>query len=142
MGQYFLAVNETKRQYVCPWCIGGGAKLWEWMVNDYAGLFVLLLRQSNESGGGDWDGYHNGYDEGDCVKCKPGGEHSRLDKLVGSWAGDSVVLVGDYDQSNLFDIAREEYQNISRDIGQAFNRFTGSQERQLTLEACDGCNKV
>ena len=28
MGQYFKAINLDKKEYVCPWCLGGGAKLW------------------------------------------------------------------------------------------------------------------
>ena len=52
MGQYFKAVNVSKKEYVDPWYLGV-AKLWEWCVNKEAGLFPYLLRKSNESGGGD-----------------------------------------------------------------------------------------
>jgi len=27
MGQYFIAVNKTKKEYIRAWDIGGGAKL-------------------------------------------------------------------------------------------------------------------
>ena len=53
MGQYFRVVNKTKKEYVSPWDIGGGAKLWEWCANHTAGIFPYLLRKSNEGGGGD-----------------------------------------------------------------------------------------
>ena len=53
IGQYFRAVNKTKKEVVCPWCVGGGAKLWEWAANPIGALFVLLLRRSSGSGGGD-----------------------------------------------------------------------------------------
>jgi hypothetical protein len=33
--------------------------------------------------------------------------------LSGRWAGDRVVLVGDYDKSNLYEIAEKKYKNIS-----------------------------
>jgi hypothetical protein len=53
MGQYFIAVNKTKKEYVRSWDIGGVAKLWEWCVNRTAGIFPYLLRKRNEGGGGD-----------------------------------------------------------------------------------------
>lgn len=142
MGQYFLLVNQDKKQYVCPWCLGGGAKLWEWAANHQAGIFPLLLRQSTASGGGDWYGYGLGYDEGTCLGCDGSQTHqSPLDGVVGSWAGDRVTLVGDYDDSNLFDLARQQYTNISRDIGRAFNQFVDVEPYRLQLQRCDGCRK-
>jgi hypothetical protein len=44
MGQYFMPVNTTKKEYVRSWDIGGFAKLWEWCVNSQAGIFPYLLR--------------------------------------------------------------------------------------------------
>jgi hypothetical protein len=52
MGQYFIAVNKTKQEYVRSWDIGGVAKLWEWCANRTAGIFPYLLRKSNEGGAG------------------------------------------------------------------------------------------
>ena len=54
MGQYFKAINVTKQEVVCPWCLGTGAKLWEWAANPLAAVFTLLLRKSDASGGGDY----------------------------------------------------------------------------------------
>ena len=54
MGQYFKPVNLDKREYVCPWCIGGLAKLWEWAANPWGAIFVMLLRKSSGGGGGDY----------------------------------------------------------------------------------------
>lgn len=56
-----------------------------------------MLRQSNEGGGGDIQTW-------------------REDKLIGSWAGDRIVIVGDYDKSKLFQKAEEKYKDISKDI--------------------------
>jgi hypothetical protein len=56
MGQYFKAINLDKREVVCPWCLDGGAKLWEWAVNRQGAVFTLLLRQSSSTGGGDYGG--------------------------------------------------------------------------------------
>lgn len=77
MGQYFLLVNEDKKEYVSPWDIGGGGKLWEWIANiNECGVITSLI----------------------------------ADK----WSGDRVVLVGDYDESKLFEKAEKAYKNISK----------------------------
>jgi hypothetical protein len=114
MGQYFRAVNLTKREYVDPWDIGGGAKLWEWCANSYAGIFPYLLRQSSEGGGGDLD-------------IAEGSEAS----FAGRWAGDGVYLVGDYDESQLFDYANKHFTNISFDLVRDYNQFIGLDELKL-----------
>jgi hypothetical protein len=114
MGQYFMAVNVTKKEYVRPWDIGGGAKLWEWCVNHTAGIFPYLLRKSNEGGGGD----------------------IRLEnpQFAGRWAGDEVYLVGDYDESDLYKIAQSEYHNISRELATEYNQFVEIEECKLSVE--------
>ena len=81
MGQYFVAINKDKKEYVCPWCLGGGAKLFEWAANPQGAIWTLLLRQSSEGGGGEYDGENS---------------------LVGSWANDCVAMVGDYDENRIF----------------------------------------
>jgi hypothetical protein len=111
MGQYFIAVNKTKKEYVSPWDIGGVAKLWEWCANRTAGIFPYLLRKSNEGGGGDI--------------------HIDNPKFAGRWAGDKVYLVGDYDKSNLFEIAQSEYHNISQGLAKEYNDFVGAKDLQL-----------
>lgn len=115
MGQYFYAVNETKKEYVSPWDIGGVAKLWEWCVNKWAGIFPYLLRKSSGLGGGDID---------DISKSK----------YAGRWAGDKVSLVGDYDESNLFERAEKEFTNISQPLAQEYNDFVELKESQLEVK--------
>jgi hypothetical protein len=114
MGQYFMAVNVTKKEYVRPWDIGGGAKLWEWCVNHTAGIFPYLLRKSNEGGGGD----------------------IRLEnpQFAGRWVGDEVYLVGDYDESDLYEIAKSAYHNISRELATEYNQFVEIEECKLSVE--------
>src|SRR5215471_2612570 len=104
MGQYFYAVNETRKEYVSPWDIGGLAKLWEWCVNRWAGIFPYLLRKSSGWGGGD---------------IPP----EKSPQFAGRWAGDEVYLIGDYDESNLYEIADSEYRNISRELAEEYNEF-------------------
>ena len=101
MGQYFMAVNLDRKEYIHPHDLDSGAKLLEiaYSICGLATALVFLLRKSNETGGGDYIGD---------------------DKIVGSWAGDRVVLVGDYDESGLYDTARKEYRNICKDILKIF----------------------
>jgi len=51
MGQYFKAVNVTKKEVVCPWCLGGVAKLIEWAVNPWGAVFTLLFAQERRQRG-------------------------------------------------------------------------------------------
>ena len=110
MGQYFKAVNLDKKEYVCPWAIGGLAKLFEWCANRQAGIFPFLLRKSNEGGGGD---IQEDY------------------KTAGRWAGDKVALVGDYDKSKLWDRLETEFNDISQQLVQDYNDFIQSDDLKL-----------
>ena len=114
MGQYFRAVNVTKKEYVDPWDLGGVAKLWEWCVNKWAGIFPYLLRKSNERGGGDIT-------------------HAEV-QYAGRWAGDKVFLVGDYDKSGLFDKAKDAFTNISYSLAEEYNEFVQVEEHKLDVK--------
>jgi len=125
MGQYFKAVNLAKHEYVCPWCCGEVAKLWEWCANPHGALLPLLLRKSTEGGGGDYDGPTYETD---------------ASAIVGRWAGDPVVLVGDYDNSRLWDKLRG-FRNISRQVVDTWNPFIQRRDMQLTFWPDCACNK-
>ncbi len=114
MGQYFIAVNKTKQEYFTAWEIGGSAKLWEWCANIEAGVLPYLLRRSDGNGGGD--------------------VHYRVPnpQSAGRWAGDEVYLVGDYDSSKLYQIARETYANIARELVAEYNQFIEIKKCQLS----------
>ena len=110
MGQYFKAVNVSKKEYVDPWYLGV-AKLWEWCVNKEAGIFPYLLRKSNQGGGGDIT--------------------SPDSKYAGRWAGDEVYLVGDYDKSDLYEEAGNEFTNISQPLVEEYNDFIAEKAFKL-----------
>lgn len=79
MGQYYKIVNTTKRQYLDPSAFGDGLKLMAF-ANSESGVMsalALLLAQGNGKGGGDFRG---------------------IDKMIGSWAGDSIIVLGDYSE--------------------------------------------
>jgi len=113
MGQYFKAVNLDRKEYVSPWKIGGVAKLWEWCVNAQAGIFPFLLRKSNEGGGGDI---------------------SKEYETAGRWAGERIVLIGDYDESGLWDELEKEYEDISRQLVADYNDFIDFDDSRLTYK--------
>jgi hypothetical protein len=103
MGQYYKIVNIKKKQYISPYIFGDGSKLMEFSMSAngvLAGL-AILLADGNGRGGGDL--------------------HSEND-IVGSWAGDNIVVAGDYadagkfvkepDQT-LYEVASNEGEDIS-----------------------------
>lgn len=101
MGQYFIVVNLDKKEYLHPHDFGDGLKLLEFGYSAMGTMtaLALLLRQSSEGAGGDYQGDN---------------------PLVGSWAGDKITIVGDYDNSKLYQLAKEKYKNISKEILGAF----------------------
>lgn len=133
MGQYFRAVNTDRQEYVCPWCIGGGAKLWEWAASPQGAIFTLLLRKSTGSGGGDYFGYRRAYGEGTLVRL---GEND----LVGRWAMQPVALVGDYDDSGLFE-AEGKFRNISKELVETWNEFIEIEDMKLEYAPCSSCKE-
>jgi hypothetical protein len=155
MGQYFKAVNFDKQEFVCPWCIGGVAKLWEWAANPWGAIFVLLLRQSTASGGGDYFGpgtteirvsdtkdaavaVLEAIRKGVAAEGQPLGEVP--DTIVGRWAGDRVALVGDYDASGIWDDL-QRYRNISAEVVRDWNVFIEIPEKRLRFNPDCCCNK-
>lgn len=101
MGQYFVIVNLDKKECIHPHSMSCGAKLWEICANNICRVLPFLLRQSNEGGGGD---IQKDY------------------KHAGRWANDRIVVVGDYDESKLYEEA-STYRDIGKEIRAEFNDF-------------------
>ena len=103
MGQYYKIVNVKKKQYITPHTFGDGAKLMEFSMSAngvLAGL-AILLADGNGRGGGDLNSENT---------------------IVGSWAGDNIVIAGDYaddgkwvkeGDKNLYAVADEQGEDIS-----------------------------
>lgn len=100
MGQYHKVYNIDKKQYIHAHRIDNGLKLFEQVgfEKSTASAVFLLLANSNGRGGGDVP----------------------VHRLIGSWAGDRIVVQGDYaeegDQSYLSDEEISSYEDISDNV--------------------------
>jgi len=112
MGQYFKIVCLDRKEYIHPHSLEKGAKLWEICADNIGGLLVFLLRKSSETGGGDIQKEY---------------------KYAGRWAGCKVLVVGDYDESGLYDEACEEkgWKDISKEIAEEFDDFIEIDELKI-----------
>jgi len=77
MGQYHIVVNLDKKQWLEPHAFGEGTKLMEFGCSAQGTMLALavLLADSNGRGGGDLRSEN---------------------PIIGSWAGDRIVIAGDY----------------------------------------------
>jgi len=89
MGQYQTIINISKREYIRI----GGAKLWEQAHDATAAALLLLLCNSNGRGGGDFNTYPVDYDK---LTPQEKADEAIVDLASGRWAGDSIVVQGDY----------------------------------------------
>lgn len=106
MGQYHLPINVSKKQFIDPHKFDDGLKLLEFGASGDGTMLALavLLSDSNGRGGGDL--------------------HSSS-PIIGSWAGDQIVIAGDYgdngkwgvgDDVNLYHVARDSYEDVSAQV--------------------------
>jgi uncharacterized protein (DUF2249 family) len=93
MGQYFYIINLDKKEYLHPHKLGSGLKFYEIISTHVPQTLVYLLRQSTDPG-----------------SAGPIGPNA------GRWAGDRITVVGDYDESELFQKASDSYKDISLEI--------------------------
>ncbi len=134
MGQYQLVVNLDKRQYLHPCRLGDGQKLLEF-ADGGATLTALaiLLARDNGRGIGDLhvalpDAPRERWERNGWARARTAHAH-----LVGSWAGDRIVIAGDYgdklpgSDETIYALAKRTYEDISAPL--------------CELIACDPCLK-
>ena len=118
MGQYFLIVNTTKKEYLHPHRFGEGLKFMEFTLDGTGIMHGLahLLAQSSA------------------------GVAIDAPEVTGRWVGDHVVIVGDYDDSGVFDEAYEsdDYDDISQAVIQHIGRDAYVQEALCERKAFGG----
>lgn len=108
MGEYYRLADLDRKEFISSHDIGGVAKVWEWCAGCFSHIIPFMIARGADVRG----------------------------EYMGRWAGDRVVLVGDYDASGLYeemDVPGGEWTNISHDAGREFNRFIGIEELRLHL---------
>ena len=117
MGQYYYVANLDKKQFLCPHKFNDGAKLMEFAHSTQGTLLAMsvLLADGNGRGGGDLD-------------LEP-----RQDKrkLIGSWAGDRIIIAGDYADPHNF-LTKKEVNKIRS----ALKKEKYYQEHPEYIESC------
>lgn len=95
MGQYFLLVNKTKKQFMYGNAFGDGIKAKEilWNGTMLKALGFLLMKSDS---GDNYELFSN--------------------PLCGYWAGDEILIIGDYDSSKLYTEANTSYREISTTV--------------------------
>lgn len=151
MGQYWLPVNLDKKEFIDPHKLGSGLKLWEQLANPPgvgAALIILIAAMPCQRGGGDLDmeeNWHGPERQFPRDNTQPGpmpGEYPGIARrIIGRWAGDRVVLVGDYAEDGdifpgdcaswIYDSCREP-DDHDMNPDNPLGRFT-----DITEEVCD-----
>ena len=135
MGQYYLIVNTEKKEYLHPHDLGAGLKNWELIAGGVGGLIAYLCSQSSGRGGGDPSISYQEYTDEDGETDWDARERDIEDTYPnwGRWANNRIVVVGDYDDSDLYQKAQEssEYENISHQVIDEYNKFIEIDEKKL-----------
>jgi hypothetical protein len=125
MGQYYYPVNIDKREFIHPHKFGDGLKLLEFGCSGSGTMtgLAILLCDGNGRGGGDLMYHGEGAGQyGSPVQDKH--------PIVGSWAGDRIVITGDYadagkfvppdllgdSNATLMDVAAKDFKDVSEDV--------------------------
>jgi hypothetical protein len=103
MGQYWICINETKKEFIKPHMFGDGAKIMEFSCSSVGTLTAIAILLDD-----------GGLKE--KFKDKDG-------QVVGRWAGDKIRFVGDSGDNELlgdgrkispYDLAYREFDDISK----------------------------
>lgn len=112
MGQYWIPVNLTKREFVHPHRLGAGLKLWEQIHTHPGGVLtavmLLCVAEREPRGGGDF-------------------EVEGAEGVIGRWAGGRIAWVGDYAErgdlpardkaETIYGRCRDKYEEEPADVG-------------------------
>ena len=123
MGQYHMVYNKTKKECLNAHKFGSGIKLLEF-TSSYRMMsgFCLLLANSNGRGGGDFniDGKYSPKTGKETFTNKQKQQIRMLNEIAGRWAGDEIVIQGDYanenDKAFIPKDEEKEYTDISEQV--------------------------
>jgi hypothetical protein len=120
MGQYHLVVNLDRQQYLHPCRVGDGQKLLEF-ADGGATLTALAILLAKDNGRGIGD-LHVAPPDAPLERWERNGWERILTphaRLVGSWAGDRIVIAGDYgdklpeSEETLYALALRTFEDVS-----------------------------
>jgi hypothetical protein len=111
MGQYWYVVNLDKKEFIHPHKLGCGLKLWEQLANHPSTGSALLILCAHPKGvgrgGGDfdieknWSGPERVFPRDNCQPGPmPEEYHKIARRTIGRWAGDRIMLIGDYSEKS------------------------------------------
>ena len=102
MGQYWINMNEDRKEYIKPHTFGDGAQLMDFAVGEGSILtgLTLLLADKTTNGRGDGDFF----------------DDNENDVIVGRWHGGRIKIVGDYGDDGLYDMMHTEGIDISQQV--------------------------
>lgn len=111
MSEYFRIVNLDKKEWLDPLKLGDSLKVTDLIYTQYGAMSALgiLLVKSTWAYSGEWPS-----------------------KIFGAWAGDRIVIIGDYDESKLYEQLETEYKDISLDALRAM--ATDENAKDILLE--------
>lgn len=111
MGQYHKVYNLSKKQYIHARAIDNGLKLLEQighLKSTSTALFLLLANSNNTPDG----------------KYRRGGGDAQPHPLIGAWAGDRIVVQGDYaEEGDPAFIPEEELETYTEISAQVLDMF-------------------
>ncbi len=104
MGQYFKIVNKTKKQVLEPSTFGSGTAHSEIVCNVDRGSVLQALGHLITTCSDGWGEWHE--------------STSKFIRYKGTWAGDEIIMVGDYHESELYDKSSNArwYKDISEEV--------------------------
>lgn len=120
MGQYHAIYNKTKKEYLSAHQMCCGSKLLEFGMSFMTQGLCILLSNSNGRGGGDLLApvkYNKDYTRSKKQPAKYKEMQEAIELVAGRWAGDEIVIQGDYAEENdkayISEEEEKEYTNIS-----------------------------
>lgn len=124
MGQYYYVVNVTKQQFILPCTFNDGLQICALSGNGGTlSAMAMLLASGNGKGLGDFElTYNTKLDSNPHEPKTPeykawkgrNRTPSPLFDIVGSWAGDQIVIAGDYGEDGKFLTEHQQQLGINR----------------------------
>ena len=99
MGEYFLIANDEKEQFIDPFELLSNDRFPGIMKSDFISNAILWLASSSMHE--KWHDLKKGY---------------YTTKYIGAWAGQKILVYGDYENEEKCRIIRSNYHNISIEV--------------------------